>query len=184
MPRPPRVQLEGGIYHVYARGAVKQTIFADNRDRRKYLETLWRVIGQTSWRCLGYCLMGTHMHLLIETPTPNLAKGMQRLQGAYAHAFNRRHAKAGHVFGARYGATLIKNDPHLWVTVSYIDRNPVEAGFCKTPAGWPWGSHAAIAAGVTPPCVDVPRLLSFFSAMGGDPRERYLQYVAAEPKRI
>ena len=31
MPRKPRAEIAGGIYHVYARGAVKQTIFIDNQ---------------------------------------------------------------------------------------------------------------------------------------------------------
>ena len=88
------------------------------------------------------------------------------------------------MFDSRYKAKPIKTDAQLWVTISYIDRNPVEAGLCRSPADWPWGSYTAIAQGVTPPCVDVPRLLSYFAPMGGDPLQRYLEYVAAEPKRI
>jgi putative transposase len=183
MPRQPRAELEAGIHHVYARGAVKQTIFCDNRDRRRYLATLRRVLARTSWRCLGYCLMGNHMHLLIETAEPDLWQGMHLLHGSYAQGFNRRHSAAGHVFEARYGATRIQNDPQLWVTARYIARNPVEAKLCKSPADWPWGSHAAIASGVSLPFIDIPRLLSYFASMGGDPVRRYLEFVDAEPKR-
>ena len=57
MPRPPRIELAGGIFHVTARGAVKQTIFVDDRDRQTYLVTLSRVVRQMSWNCLTYCLM-------------------------------------------------------------------------------------------------------------------------------
>jgi putative transposase len=183
MPRQPRAEIAGAIYHVFARGAARQTIFIDNRDRRRYLATLWRVIERMSWSCLGYSLLGNHMHLLIETTDANLSRGMHLLHGSYAQAFNRRHAKAGHVFGARYGAKHMANDAQLWVTVRYIDRNPVEAGLCRSPRDWPWGSHAALAQGVAPPCVDVPRLLSYFAPMGGDPLQRYLEFVAAEPQR-
>jgi putative transposase len=179
MPRQPRAEFEAGIHHVYARGAVKQKIFYDNRDRRRYMATLKRVLDRTSWRCLSVCLMTNHMHLLIETGEPDLAKGMHLLHGSHAQAFNRRHRKAGHVFGARYGANRIENDAHLWVTARYIARNPVEAKLCRTPADWPWSSHSAIAAGVSHPPVDIPRLLSYFAPMGGDPRRRYLEFVDA-----
>ena len=42
--------------------------------------------------------MDNHMHLLIETPQPNLGEGMQRLHGDFGRGFNRRHARSGHVF--------------------------------------------------------------------------------------
>jgi REP element-mobilizing transposase RayT len=184
MPRSPRPELAGAIHHVYSRGAVRQSIFADDLDRRRYLATLTRVIRHTSWRCLTYCLMSNHMHLLIETPEPNLGRGMQRLHGPYAQAFNRRHEKAGHAFEARFGSNRIENDAQLWVTIAYIVRNPVEAGLCTAPDEWPWSSHRAISAGVVEPWVDAPRLLSFFATQGGDPHRRYLEFIAAEPKGV
>jgi putative transposase len=181
MSRYPRLELAGGIHHVSARGAVKQTIFHDAVDRERYLDIFARVIRKMSWRCLAYCLMGNHMHLLIETPEPNLGRGMQRLHGTYGQAFNGRHGGSGHVFGRRFHSKVMENDPQLWVTIGYILRNPVKAGLCSTPEAWPWSSHGALAQNVTPPCVDVPRLYSCFESMGGDPRERYLEFVAAEP---
>ena len=43
---------------------------------------LRKTVGMTGWMCLSYCLMGNHMHLLIETREPNLGDGMHRLHGA------------------------------------------------------------------------------------------------------
>ena len=31
------------------------------------------------WRCLAYCLIDNHVHLLIETPAPNLGRGIHWL---------------------------------------------------------------------------------------------------------
>jgi putative transposase len=181
MPRPLRPELAGGIHHVWSRGAVKQTIFIDDEDRERYLRRLSKIAVWMSWRCLAYCLMGNHMHLLIETPDPNLGRGMQRLHGPYAQAFNRRHEKAGHVFGARFDSKLMKNDVQLWVATRYILQNPVKAGLCRTPEAWPWSSHAHAATGTSPAWLATGRLHSFFGSMGGDPRERYFEFVAAEP---
>src|SRR4051812_30249623 len=179
MPRPLRPELAGGIHHVFSRGAVKQPIYLDDIDRRRYLAGLARVTSRMSWRCLSYCLMGNHMHLLIETPQPNLGRGMQLLHGTYAQTFNRRHEKAGHMFGARFDSVSVTTDPQLWVLAAYIARNPVKAGLSRTPAAWPWSSHAAIAVGVAPPWLDVARLLAYFGAAGGDARRRYLEFVDA-----
>jgi putative transposase len=180
MPRQPRPEVAGGIHHVWSRGAVKQTIFINDDDRRRYLVRLSKVVGWTSWYCLAFCLMGNHMHLLIETPIPNLGKGMQLLHGPYAQAFNRRHAKAGHVFGARFDAKLIKDDTQLWVATRYILQNPVKAGLCRTPDAWPWSSHSLVAAGKSPTWLATGRLHSFFGSMGGDPRQRYSDFVTAD----
>lgn len=38
---------------------------------------LGRVARRKSWRCLAYCLMDNHVHLLLETPEANLGIGMQ-----------------------------------------------------------------------------------------------------------
>ncbi len=69
MPRPPRDDFEGAVHHVWARGVARLPIFRDNVDRVTYLHHLgWRIVRLMMWRCLSYCLMGNHVHLLVETP--------------------------------------------------------------------------------------------------------------------
>ena len=173
MPRPPRSEFAGAIHHVFARGATGQDVYLDDADRQRYLQLLARAVRWTSWRCLAYCLMTNHMHLIIETPKPNLSDGMQRFHGDYAQFFNRRHKRAGHVFQRRFEAVGIEDDAQLWTTVRYVVNNPVEAGLCDTPDEWAWSSHAAILDGTAPPWLDVARLLSYIAAYGGDPHSRY-----------
>jgi putative transposase len=55
----------------------------DDTDRAMFLSVLAEVISRFDWRCPAYCLMGNHYHLLIETPEPNLSKGMRQLNGVY-----------------------------------------------------------------------------------------------------
>ena len=49
----------------------------------------------------------------VTTPKPNLAPGMQWLNGLYASTFNERHAQHGHVFGGRYKPVLVESDREL-----------------------------------------------------------------------
>src|SRR5687768_9246288 len=79
MPRHPRNEFESGVHHVYARGVEKRPIFMDDRDRQTYLKLLAAEVARQGWRCLGYCLMENHVHLLIETREPNLGKGIGHL---------------------------------------------------------------------------------------------------------
>jgi REP element-mobilizing transposase RayT len=143
MARLPRLQCADAIFHVTTRGALGAAIYRDDADRRTFMHTLIDVITRTKWRCHSYCLMGNHYHLLIWTPEPNLAAGMQRLNGNYAQTFARRHCQPGHVFHRRYHSELVQSERHLLEVFRYIALNPVRAGLCPGPLDWPWSSYAA-----------------------------------------
>jgi REP element-mobilizing transposase RayT len=173
MPRKPRVEVAGGIHHVWARGNDRQLIYWDDEDCSLYLELLAAEVGRRRWRFFGYCLMDNHLHLLVQTPDPNLGAGMQRLHGNYALLFNRRHRKVGHVFQGRFGSKPILDDEQFWAVARYILRNPVEAGLCRDPAEWKWSSHRGVLEGTAPEWVDRHRLLERFGTMGGEPQTVY-----------
>jgi putative transposase len=158
MARKARAERGPGVYHVYARGNDRQAIFLGEHDRLDYLLRLRQVCEELGWRCLAYCLMGNHLHLLIETRRPNLGDGMRRLQGGYAQAFNRRHGRTGHVFGDRYGSVTIADDSHFRRAVRYLARNPLEAGLAKEVGEWPWDNWAPPVPAWRARIIDVGRL--------------------------
>ena len=54
MARPLRIQYPGAVYHVMARGSHGQPIFADDPDRKRFLETLQEACQRTGWRIHAY----------------------------------------------------------------------------------------------------------------------------------
>src|SRR5688572_16713007 len=129
MPRRARMEFEGAIYHVLDRGDRREAIFGDDQDREMFLASLGQACGRTGWRIHAFVLMGNHYHLLVETPEPNLVKGMHWLQCTYTARFNRRHRLAGHLFQGRYKALVVDpQERHDLLTLSdYIHLNPVRA---------------------------------------------------------
>ena len=168
------------MFHVFARGNDKRRIYRDDVDRRTYLRLLRGTTKHCRWRLLAYCLMENHVHLLIETPNANLGAGLHRIHGAYAKRFHARHGSSGHVFQDRFGSVRVKTDEQLWTVAVYIAMNPVEAGLCRDPAEWPWSSHHAVLTGTGPDWIDIPRLLDYFAAAGGDGKRRYAAAFTAE----
>ena len=75
MARKLRIEYAGAIYHVMNRGDRREAIFADDQDRERFLETLAEACQKTGWQIHAYCLMSNHLHLVIETPQPNLVAG-------------------------------------------------------------------------------------------------------------
>jgi putative transposase len=163
----------GGVYHAFARGNDRATIYSDETDRQIYMGLLADVVVAKRWRCLAYCLMTNHLHLLVETPGANLSSGMQRLQSQYAQTFNARHGRSGHVFQGRYGAVPMKSDEQVCAAAAYIARNPVEAGLCERPVEWQWRSYRSALQGPAPAWLHVTALLSYFGTAPDSARQAY-----------
>ena len=72
MVRPLRIEVEGGWYHVISRGIERREIFRDDSNRRDFLNRLFGLIESHGLLVHGYCLMGNHFHLRVQTPTGNL----------------------------------------------------------------------------------------------------------------
>jgi len=108
MPRQPRIEYPGAIYHVMSRGDRREPIFLDDVDRQDFLKTLAEACQKTGFQVHAYCLMNNHYHLVVETPRGNLVAGMRWLQSAYTIRLNHRHQLFGHVFSGRYKALVVE----------------------------------------------------------------------------
>ena len=144
MPRRPRSVEPFGTYHVTARGNRRSAIYVDDFDRASFLRLLALVVHRHYWKCLAYCLLTNHYHLLIWTAAADLVGGMRRLNSRYATAFNTRHDLEGHVFQDRFGSELVQAQEHLLESIRYIALNPVRSGICTRPERWPWSSYSVL----------------------------------------
>jgi putative transposase len=179
MGRPVREPVAGGVYHVVARGNRGARIFRDDCDYREYLKLLAAAVDRCGWHLLTYCLMKNHVHLLIETPEPNLPRGMQWLHGRYGRYFNDRHDLFGHLFQGRYKAVRQQTDEQLWHVLRYIALNPVRAGVCTRPREYAWSSYdLALQEDARPVALD--RVSWFLGARDAeDGRGRYERLIEA-----
>lgn len=179
MARPLRLEFPGAVYHVTSRGDRREPIFLDDEDRQQFLHLLGLEVRQQGWQLYAYCLMTNHFHLLIETPEPNLGRGMRRLNGVYTQAFNRRHDLVGHLFQGRYKAIVEDRDAYLSELCRYVVLNPVRAGMVAQPDMWPWSSYAATAgAAAAPDWLAVDAVRSLFHPSGASAKGAYARFVA------
>ena len=108
-----------------ARGNARQRIVGDDHDRERLLDDLRRTVLRCGWELLAFVFMENHLHLLLKTPRPNLARGMQQFLSSYAIWHGRRHRRVGHLFQGRYRAELIEDESYYWTVSRYIHLNPV-----------------------------------------------------------
>src|SRR5665647_3619377 len=147
MARKIRIEYAGAAYHVMARGNQGRDIYADERDRKLWLETLGEACEKTGWRIHAWVMMNNHYHLLLETPEANLVAGMKWLQGTYTQRYNSRHEIFGHLFQGRYKAVVVEPEAgnYFAVVSMYIHLNPARAGLIRAGeerlAGYRWSSY-------------------------------------------
>lgn len=124
------------FYHVYNRGAGKQTVFHDTIDKKKFMSLLERHLVPSDdeneiypvydVQLVAYCLMGNHYHLLLYQDTNPLAISglMKSVATAYTMYYNRRYKASGHLFQGPFRASHIDNEAYLAHISRYIHLNP------------------------------------------------------------
>lgn len=185
MSRPLRVLFPGAFYHLTSRGNNRERVFLEACDFESFLAVLGHVVERYGWLCHGYCMLGNHYHLLVETPQPNLPAGMRQLNGVFTQRYNCRRSRCGHLFQARYKAVLVEAEPHLLQAVRYLAWNPVRAGLSGEPAGWRWSSYPALLGLVPRPIfLTTDWILRQFGHERATARDRLRRFVEREPEPV
>ena len=154
MPRSPRIEFEGAVYHVMARGNRREPIVFDDRDRTLFFDTFSEACEMTGWEVFAWVLLDNHYHAVFRTPHANLVEGMKWLQNTYTRRINSRHKLWGHLFGGRYRSILVENKDYggaVWrdyfrTVIDYVHLNPGRAGLVDgretMSIDYPWSSLA------------------------------------------
>jgi putative transposase len=132
-----------GTYHVSNHAIEGAPLFGNEGDYLYRLGQLSDAVKDNDLACHAFCLIGTHEHLLLTFEDGAIARVMQKLNRGYAVAFNGRHGRKGHVFGARYFSKRMVSDAHLLQTFRYIALNPERHGAARAET-WPWSSYAGL----------------------------------------
>jgi len=93
----------------------------------------------------AYCILTTHYHLLVRSPTGELSAAMCELHREYSRWFNRTRRRDGPLFRGRFVSKAVDTLEYREQVVRYIDFNPVSAGLVATPGLYPHGSATAYA---------------------------------------
>jgi putative transposase len=176
MPRIPRSLQwsEEACFHLINRGHNRETIFADDADRRAFLELVARYRERFGFRLFHYCLMTNHFHLLVQLRDPReVSKLMAGILRAYVHHCHRRHGFVGHRWQGRFKSPAVQCREYLLSCGRYIERNPLDAGIVERPWDYEWSSARRWSSGVADPLVTES---AEYLSLGSEPRERQEQW--------
>lgn len=141
MPRIARKKSKSGIYHVMLRGINKQLIFEEEEDCEKYLQVLELCQEKGTFKLKAYCLMGNHLHLLIQEENESLEQIFKRIGVRYVYWYNIKYNRTGHLFQDRFKSEPVDDDSYFLTVLRYIHQNPMKAGMCEEGLQYKWSSY-------------------------------------------
>lgn len=176
MPRQARIDIPGQLYHVMARGIERRRIFLDEDDYADFRDRISLWLDKLGGRCLAWCLMPNHFHLLVLRGEHPLSAIMHHAMTGYAINFNLRHHRAGHLFQNRYKAIICDLEEYLLELAPYIHLNPLRARLVKDLddlKNYKWCGHAAVITGAIDGILDRNELLLHFGGTENAAVEKY-----------
>lgn len=171
MPRKPREISPTGVYHIMFRGINKQLLFEDQEDYKKFLSILKAVKANSACKLYAYCLMGNHVHLLIQDEADEIGLLMKRIGISYARYYNEKYERNGHLFQDRFRSENIESEKYLLTVLRYIHQNPQKAGLAQKVWEYPWSSYQDYEK--KSPFLDIEFVLNFFSSDKNHAWERF-----------
>lgn len=175
MARPLRIEFEGAVYHVTARGNERRKIFFSKRDYEKFKEYIAEAQGKYRFILHCYVLMTNHYHLLIETPGKNLSKIMHYINSSYTTYTNVKRKRSGHLFLGRL--IVVDKDAYLLELSRYLHLNPVRARIAEKPEDYPYSSYGAYISAQGEELVTRSTILEMFHAKESEATKRYENFV-------
>lgn len=123
MSRRPRVREKKRPHHIISRSIPELDLFVDNEDKEIYLNLIKISAKLYQISILAYCLMDTHVHILVHPRGGDISKFMRAINSPYARYYNIKHQRRGHLIGERFTNIIIKDEVHLFRTSTYIHNN-------------------------------------------------------------
>jgi putative transposase len=147
--RKPREIQQNGTYHICALINRQEMIFSPSHceDKEKdfikelFLDVLKKAKTKYSFRCKSFCIMGNHIHLMIEmTNNESVSRLMQWILSVFALKYNRIHKYKGHVWYDRFKSKIVSSYMQFLNTFVYIANNPVRARLVYDPFEYQYSS--------------------------------------------
>ena len=178
LPRQPRRKSQSKVYHCMLRGINKQDIFFDEQDYLKFQNIIRQTKNKFFYQLYSYVLMPNHIHLEIKDVNQKLSQIIHSMATSYAHYFNKKYKRVGHLFENRFQSKNVENSYYMLNLVRYIHQNPVKAGISEMDK-YIWSSYSEYfknEGSKEDILVDTKEILLMFSSEKERAKEEFLEF--------
>ena len=111
--------------------------------RAKYLDLIGKALETHDCRVIAYCLMSSHVHLVLQLATDPIGKLTKQIHSPFATWVNQQRKGIGVVMADRPKSVLVHTDTYGMELLRYVHNNPVRAGVVERASDSVWSSHRA-----------------------------------------
>jgi len=132
-------------YYQYGKQAVNLARFIKDATSKNSLcntEMMLPVGQKILVNVIAYCLMPTHIHIVLEELADNsISVYINNILNSYTRYFNVKHNRKGPLWEGPSKKIPINTDEQLMHVTRYIHLNPVTAYIVNKPEEWPYSSY-------------------------------------------
>ncbi|MCA9118941.1 MAG: transposase [Planctomycetaceae bacterium] len=143
MPRPPRADEAGGLYHALNRGNARTDIFRKDSDFEAFERILSEGLLRYDLQLFAYQLLSNHWHLVLRSNRDGeMSRFMRWVTATHTMRYHAHYHSSGegHVYQGRYKSFPVQDDVHFFTVCRYVERNALRAKLVKRAEDWRWGS--------------------------------------------
>ncbi len=165
MPRYARPHVTGGLFHVISRFHNREFLLDKPGSRERYLSAIGKAAERYDTRVLAYCLMSSHVHLVLQLGKDPLGAFMRSVNTGWAIWLNKTFNRIGTTLANRPRSVFCDSETYALDLVRYVHNNPVRAGLVEKAGDSLWSSHRFYLGGgdVPPSWLDIEPILARFS---------------------
>ena len=159
MPRSPRADEAGGLYHALNRANLAAPLFRKEGDFVAFEKALHEALQIYDVELFAYQIMTNHWHLVLRPGVDGeMGRFCKWICGTHTMRYHAHYGTSGkgHVYQGRFKSFPIQDDEHFLTVCRYVERNALRANLVSCAEDWQWGSLWRWIQTVEPE----PRLLS------------------------
>jgi putative transposase len=130
-------------YFITANAVDKKNLLQSDRMASLLLQVLFHYRDQGHFLLHEFVIMPNHLHLLLTPRDSKLEKCMQLIKGNFSYRAKKELSVMWSVWQGSYYDRRVRTQDEYNAHQHYIRQNPVVAGLCESPDGWPWSSATA-----------------------------------------
>ena len=143
MPRPPRADEAGGLYHALNRGNARAPIFRKDADFEAFERILAEGLERYDVQLFAFQLLSNHWHLVLRpTHDGEMSRFMRWVTATHTMRYHAHYHSSGegHVYQGRFKSFPVQDDEHFFTVCRYVERNALRAELVERAEDWRWGS--------------------------------------------
>lgn len=132
------------LYYNYTNPPLRFSVLTERSQiyQNKIIETIKKDKNKHLVGLVSYCIMPTHIHLLLKQKIDNgIPIYMSKILNSYTRYFNTKFKRKGPLWSSRYRRKLIENDDQLLHLTRYIHLNPTSVDLVYKPEDWEFSSY-------------------------------------------